>query len=237
MTQSFDVFFDLRLNKHLCKQTWGWWFKTPSRLLWRHCIELVSSPHREPVLRKVHECQHCVKSLNIAHYLQRGRFCNRPWRGRNHARRRSFSGGILGDIRSCGPCRGSQRSSCCTSASWCRGCPLGMGQALGWGHWKMRVVMEISLPSMVVPQDVVMATTMPPVPTNLSSCDHWKPNIVIMPTHIIEVAGFIWYSVAVSMESSGLIWAKECYYYNECYNFNFEQFVPSVFTAIEYNNT
>ena len=30
-------FFDLRLNKRLSKQSWGWLFETPSRLLWRHC--------------------------------------------------------------------------------------------------------------------------------------------------------------------------------------------------------
>ena len=36
-TLSFDVFFDLRLNKRLSKQSWGWWFKTLSRPLWRHC--------------------------------------------------------------------------------------------------------------------------------------------------------------------------------------------------------
>ena len=36
VTQSFDVFFDLRLNKRLSKQPWGWWFETPSRSLWRH---------------------------------------------------------------------------------------------------------------------------------------------------------------------------------------------------------
>ena len=35
--RSFDVFFDLRLNKRLSKQWWGWWFETPSRPLWRHC--------------------------------------------------------------------------------------------------------------------------------------------------------------------------------------------------------
>ena len=33
----FDVFFDLRLNKRLSKQSWGWWFMTPSHILWRHC--------------------------------------------------------------------------------------------------------------------------------------------------------------------------------------------------------
>ena len=37
VTQSFDVFFDLRLNKRLSKQPWGWWFETLSCPLWRHC--------------------------------------------------------------------------------------------------------------------------------------------------------------------------------------------------------
>ena len=36
VTQSFDVFFDLRLYERLSKQSWGCWFETPSRLLWRH---------------------------------------------------------------------------------------------------------------------------------------------------------------------------------------------------------
>ena len=40
VTRSFDVFFDLRLNKRLSKQSWGWWFKTPSRPSWRHCNAL-----------------------------------------------------------------------------------------------------------------------------------------------------------------------------------------------------
>ena len=37
VTRSFDVFFDLRLNKRLSKQWWGWWFETQSHPLWRHC--------------------------------------------------------------------------------------------------------------------------------------------------------------------------------------------------------
>ena len=37
VTRSFDVFFDLRLNKRLSKQSWGWWFEMPSRSLWCHC--------------------------------------------------------------------------------------------------------------------------------------------------------------------------------------------------------
>ena len=34
---SFDIFFDLHLNKRLSKQSWGWWFEMPSRSLWHHC--------------------------------------------------------------------------------------------------------------------------------------------------------------------------------------------------------
>ena len=37
VTRSFDVFFNLRLNKRLSKQSWGWWFETPTHPLWRHC--------------------------------------------------------------------------------------------------------------------------------------------------------------------------------------------------------
>ena len=37
VTLSFDAIFDLRLNKHLSKQSWGWWFETQSCSLWRHC--------------------------------------------------------------------------------------------------------------------------------------------------------------------------------------------------------
>ena len=37
VTWSFDAFFDLRLNKGLRKQSWGGWYETPARSLWRHC--------------------------------------------------------------------------------------------------------------------------------------------------------------------------------------------------------
>ena len=37
VTRSFDVFLDLRLNKRLSKQSWGWWFEPLSCPLWRHC--------------------------------------------------------------------------------------------------------------------------------------------------------------------------------------------------------
>ena len=37
VTLNFDVFFDLCLSK----QPWSWWYETPSRSLWRHCIMYV----------------------------------------------------------------------------------------------------------------------------------------------------------------------------------------------------
>ena len=45
VTRSFDVFFDLRLNKRLSKQSWGWWFETLSRPLWRHCNDYMYICH------------------------------------------------------------------------------------------------------------------------------------------------------------------------------------------------
>ena len=48
VTRSFDIFFDLRLNKRLSKQSWDWWFETLSCPLWRHCNEklyLASAAH------------------------------------------------------------------------------------------------------------------------------------------------------------------------------------------------
>ena len=41
--RSFDVFFDLCLNKRLSKQSWAWWFGTPSRPLCRHYNEKINN--------------------------------------------------------------------------------------------------------------------------------------------------------------------------------------------------
>ena len=37
VTRSCDVFFDLRLNKRLSIQSWGWWFEMLTRPLWHQC--------------------------------------------------------------------------------------------------------------------------------------------------------------------------------------------------------
>ena len=48
VTRSFDVFFDLHPIKRLSKQSWGWWFETPSGSLWRHSNEYNTSQELYP---------------------------------------------------------------------------------------------------------------------------------------------------------------------------------------------
>ena len=45
VTRGFDVFFNLRLNKRLIKQSRRRWFKTPWRSLWRHCNDEFNAFH------------------------------------------------------------------------------------------------------------------------------------------------------------------------------------------------
>ena len=40
VTWSFDVYFDLCLNKRLCKHSWGWWFGTLLCPLWCYSNEI-----------------------------------------------------------------------------------------------------------------------------------------------------------------------------------------------------
>ena len=69
VARSYDVFFELRLNKRLSKQSWGWRFETLLRPLWRPCndtdlttrmviiyffIGLLMSMHHKVVYRQLH---------------------------------------------------------------------------------------------------------------------------------------------------------------------------------------
>ena len=63
VTRSFEVFFHLRPNKRLSKQSWGWWFETPSHPLWRHCNIFVRS--NCPSASKVILTDHMAKSTVI----------------------------------------------------------------------------------------------------------------------------------------------------------------------------
>ena len=71
VTQSFAVFFHLCPNKHLSKQSWGWWFETPSRSLLRHCnarnanLRTLTKTYRYPIIYRntcfaitCHYCTH-----------------------------------------------------------------------------------------------------------------------------------------------------------------------------------
>ena len=78
VTWSIDVFFDLRLNKRLSKQSWGWWFETPSCSLWRHCNVIKWS--RKAVTLGAEICflsaqnsqkaTQCCHKLSVAHMRQ-----------------------------------------------------------------------------------------------------------------------------------------------------------------------
>ena len=64
VTRSFDVFFDLRLNKRLSKQSWGWWFETLSRPSWRHCNDELPEQKWLVLVTTsgaVELCQHCFR--------------------------------------------------------------------------------------------------------------------------------------------------------------------------------
>ena len=76
VTRSFDVFFDLRLNNQLSKQSWGWLFETLSCRLWRQCNESCGKPsmcttnqHNRvlttAVDREVHSQPNPISAVNV----------------------------------------------------------------------------------------------------------------------------------------------------------------------------
>ena len=52
VTRSFDVFFDLCLNKRLSKQSWGRWFETPLCPLWHPIMKYGFSTETVPGIMK-----------------------------------------------------------------------------------------------------------------------------------------------------------------------------------------
>ena len=64
VTWSYDVFFDLRLNKRLSKQSGGWWFETPSRPLWRHHNGIMSTVYPMKYVKSIsHKISHKITFL------------------------------------------------------------------------------------------------------------------------------------------------------------------------------
>ena len=69
VTRSFHVFLDLRLNKRLNKQSWGWWFETLSRLLWRHYDE-----YKHTGSFRGNVCENVVYEISVLFCLASMRF-------------------------------------------------------------------------------------------------------------------------------------------------------------------
>ena len=70
VTRSFDVFFDLRLNKLSSKQSWGWWFEMPSWSLWRHCDVIHTA------VNKLHLKMHKLTAMKYLRVMYRGEHCS-----------------------------------------------------------------------------------------------------------------------------------------------------------------
>ena len=68
VTRSFDIFFDLRLNKRLSKQSRRRRFETPSLSLWRHCNTsngtLCYVPHSDGVPIDLHPDLAAIEAKN-----------------------------------------------------------------------------------------------------------------------------------------------------------------------------
>ena len=78
VTRSFDVFLELFLDKRLSKQSWGWWFETQSRTLWRHC----NGWHSYAARRHISYPSGSLITIKLA--LRSGLVYHRNWNGCQH---------------------------------------------------------------------------------------------------------------------------------------------------------
>ena len=62
------VFFDLRRNKRLSKQSWGWWFETPWRLSPNHCNVFAEKRSSIDRLQQIFPHVSTGHILHITHY-------------------------------------------------------------------------------------------------------------------------------------------------------------------------
>ena len=65
VTRSLDVFFDLCPNKRMRKQSWGWWFETLSRPLWRHFNDIEAETKWPLFRRRVSDASSWMKSCEF----------------------------------------------------------------------------------------------------------------------------------------------------------------------------
>ena len=67
VTRNFDVFLDLCLNKRLSKLSWGCWFETPPRPLWRHSFDKIPSPGKK--------YYSCLSKSAVNYFTHSDKFC------------------------------------------------------------------------------------------------------------------------------------------------------------------
>ena len=85
VTRNFEVFFDLRLNKRLSKQLWGWWFETPwPHSSWRHCngIGRWNSPSVNPSTNQGRMTH--ARITKLGHHWFRFLWFNVTWTSETH---------------------------------------------------------------------------------------------------------------------------------------------------------
>ena len=68
VTQSFDVFFYLRLNTQLSKQWRRRWSEMPSRSLWRHCNDVIRRPGTISTIKQASSHDGVVVWKCLSHY-------------------------------------------------------------------------------------------------------------------------------------------------------------------------
>ena len=86
VTRSFDVFFDLRLNKALNKQSWGWWSETLSSPLWSQC-DAMRSPRAVVTAYFLATILKCITSGKRQNRVQ----SIKPFEWRFKTRQRNFN--------------------------------------------------------------------------------------------------------------------------------------------------
>ena len=127
VTRSFDFFFDLRLNKCFSKQSWGWWFETLSRPLWRHCNILCFVV----VLVQVHEGMkasgNCFDSM--VHGADLGHIWGRQDAGGTHVGPVDFVIWVITPHRCCGmQLLGPALDTCCHCPNASEATVKGLGE-------------------------------------------------------------------------------------------------------------
>ena len=106
MTRSF-VFLWSAPEKRLSKQSWGWWYETPSRLLWRHCNDerIFPLPAHTRCRATNSAQQELINDIKSYVHFETSTDCNptqcssnvmmTPWRGNTQCITGAVPGGFL----------------------------------------------------------------------------------------------------------------------------------------------